>query len=79
MSDITEITWTNEDDGETVMAQWYFDNGDTVEQGDVICDLSLEKTVVEVTAPVSGKLEIVISEVDAEVPTGALIARINQS
>ena len=78
MSNSTDITWPGEEDGDAVMAQWYFDDGDGVESGDVICDLALEKTVVEITSPVSGTLQIIIRQVDAEVPPGALIARINQ-
>lgn len=78
MSVSRDITWTGEEDGDAVMAQWYFDDGDSVEAGDVICDLSLEKAVFEITSPVSGTLQIIISQIDDVVPPGALIARINQ-
>ena len=60
------ITWQNED--EAVITQWFFTSGDTVQEGDVVCEVTLEKTVVDIVATVSGELKI-LAEEDTEIGT----------
>lgn len=74
MSNVTKIIWEGDEEG--ILSQWFFENGVDVVKGDLICELMQEKVAVEVDAPVSGKLEIIISEPDAEVAPGTLIAQI---
>lgn len=43
-------------DGEAVLTAWYFDDGDMVEAGDVLAEIMLEKTQMEIEAPQGGVL-----------------------
>ena len=75
MPDIIRIVW--EGDDESLLSQWFFEDGSDVEKGDVLCELMQEKVAVEVEAPVSGKLNIIISEPDSEIAPGTLIGEIS--
>lgn len=70
---MSEIRWEGE--GAAVLAQWFFASGEDVAAGDVVCELMQEKAVIEVTAPVAGRLTIVAS-VDQELAPGALLGSI---
>ena len=54
MDNTTKLVW--EGDGGSLLSQWFFEDGDDVEKGDLLCELMQEKVAVEVEAPVSGKL-----------------------
>lgn len=43
-------------DDEVVLTTWYFEEGDAVQAGDVIAEIMLAKTQMEIEAPVSGIL-----------------------
>jgi pyruvate/2-oxoglutarate dehydrogenase complex dihydrolipoamide acyltransferase (E2) component len=65
---------TEEDEG--VVVNWFVREGATVEEGDTLCEIQVEKVSVDVLAPVSGELvEIVLGE-DAEFGRGDTLARI---
>lgn len=68
-----KIVW--EGDGAAVVAQWFFETGDTVAAGDVLCELMQEKAVIEVTAPTAGRVEV-LAEPDQEIVPGMLLATI---
>lgn len=75
MSDIKipEDCW--DDDSEGAISTWFFEDGDKVGAGDVVCEVMNEKVATEITATSSGVLKIVVP---AETPVlkGAVIARI---
>ena len=75
MHNTVKIVW--EGDDESLLSQWFFEDGADVEKGDVLCELMQEKVAVEVEAPVSGKLNIIISEPDSEIAPGTLIGEIS--
>lgn len=51
---IDEHFWQG--DTEAVLTTWFFDDGDHVEAGDVIAEIMLEKTQMEIEAPAAGIL-----------------------
>jgi pyruvate/2-oxoglutarate dehydrogenase complex dihydrolipoamide acyltransferase (E2) component len=53
---------------------WVKKIGDTVARGDVIAEVETEKVTLEVEAFDAGVLAEIVQDVDAEVPTGELIA-----
>jgi pyruvate/2-oxoglutarate dehydrogenase complex dihydrolipoamide acyltransferase (E2) component len=65
-----------DDDSEGAISTWYFDDGDKVALGDVVCEVMNEKVSTEILAPASGVLKI---EVLAETPVkkGAVIASVS--
>lgn len=75
MDNTTKLVW--EGDGGSLLSQWFFEDGNDVEKGDLLCELMQEKVAVEVEAPVSGKLKIIISEPDTEIAPGTLIGEIS--
>ena len=70
----TEITVPEAGESITsgVLASWQKQNGETVKEGDILCELETEKTTLEVPAPVGGILEINVEE-DTEVEIGQVI------
>jgi pyruvate/2-oxoglutarate dehydrogenase complex dihydrolipoamide acyltransferase (E2) component len=76
MSEVIEIKWQGGD--VAVLTQWFFDNGDIVAKGDILCELMQEKTAFEVDAPFSGTLKIIAAGIDAEIAPGATIALITE-
>ena len=75
MSDVRIPIDCWDDDSEGAVSAWFFDSGDVVETGDVLCEVMNEKVATEIEAACSGKLTI---KIDAEtaVKKGELIATI---
>jgi pyruvate/2-oxoglutarate dehydrogenase complex dihydrolipoamide acyltransferase (E2) component len=63
---------------EGVVSNWLYDEGATVEKGEVVAVIMVEKTEYDVEAPASGKLHIVADQ-DAAVTPGTVIADIEES
>jgi pyruvate/2-oxoglutarate dehydrogenase complex dihydrolipoamide acyltransferase (E2) component len=73
----TEELWPDDaDEDEGYVANWFVREGATVDEGDTLCEIQIEKVSIDVTAPVAGQLaEIVLGE-DAEFERGATLAYI---
>ena len=54
--------WTDDDEG--VIVTWLFNDGATVKEGEVIVEVMLEKAQMEVEAPASGKLSVLLETDD---------------
>ncbi len=65
-----------DDDSQGALSIWYYQSGDRVEAGTVIAEVMNEKVSSEITAPVSGVLEIVVPA-DQPVDKGEAIGRIS--
>ena len=65
-----------DEDAEIVFANWLVDAGQTVDEGDVICELMVTKVTIEIPAPASGRLEQRASEEDV-VTVGAVLGGIS--
>lgn len=50
--------WDTEDEG--VLFLWVYADGSLVEQGKLIAELTVEKAQLELTAPASGRLKILV-------------------
>jgi pyruvate/2-oxoglutarate dehydrogenase complex dihydrolipoamide acyltransferase (E2) component len=75
MSATEKILWQG--DGAAVVSQWFFDDGDAVAEGDLVCELMQDKAIIEVNTPAAGKLHIA-AVADSEVASGALLGWISQ-
>lgn len=75
MSDvrIPDDCW--DDDSEGAISTWFFDDGDGVQKGDVICEVMNEKVASEIEAPDSGTLNI-RAQAETAVRKGDVIATI---
>lgn len=62
-----------EEDNEAVITAWLVDNGTSVEAGDIIAELMVEKIQYELLAPAAGSLSI-IKDVDDVVAKGEQVA-----
>jgi pyruvate/2-oxoglutarate dehydrogenase complex dihydrolipoamide acyltransferase (E2) component len=76
MVDVTIPQEFWDDDSQGSISSWFFSEGDLVEKGDLIAEVTNEKAASELLAPAAGRLRIVIA---AEVPVrrGQLVARIS--
>lgn len=66
-------TWGEDQEG--VLVTWLFQSGSTVESGAVVAEVMLEKVEMEVVAPASGKLSILV-EADGVVAAGTVLGQI---
>lgn len=71
---LSEGAWEGGD--EAALTNWFFDDGDTVNEGDLLCEVTVVKAAVEVRAPASGRLRILLAA-DAIVGKGARLAEID--
>jgi pyruvate/2-oxoglutarate dehydrogenase complex dihydrolipoamide acyltransferase (E2) component len=76
MTDVTVPLDLWEDDLEGALTVWLVEDGDIVEQGDVLCELTVEKASLEVTAPAPGRIALLV-QIETPVKRGAVIARIS--
>ena len=62
--------------GEATIQAWYFEEGDAVQKGDEIAELSTEESPVTVTAPASGILAEVYYDEGEAVERGEVLCLI---
>lgn len=55
-----------------VITSWLKENGQTVNEGDILCELETDKTTLEVPAPAAGVLQIQVEE-ETEVEIGQVV------
>lgn len=60
---------------EAVVANWFVRDGASVDEGETIAEIQIEKVSVDVTAPESGTVEVLVEE-SGEFTRGDPIARI---
>jgi pyruvate/2-oxoglutarate dehydrogenase complex dihydrolipoamide acyltransferase (E2) component len=62
----TEANWPDDVDAdEGVVVNWFVREGKTVDEGDSLCEIQVEKVSLDVYAPVAGELvEILLGEDD---------------
>ena len=63
---------------EVALAAWLKEDGDYVEEGEIICEIESDKATVELPAEVSGVLKIMAEE-GAELEIGAKIGELDES
>ena len=61
---------------EGIVLEWHVAEGDFVNEGDTVVEISTDKVDAEVPAPVAGTITRLIAQVDEEVPVGAPLAEI---
>jgi 2-oxoglutarate dehydrogenase E1 component len=59
---------------EGIVLEWHVAEGDFVNEGDTVVEVSTDKVDAEVPAPVSGTITKIVAAVDDEVPVGELLA-----
>lgn len=64
-----------EEDVEGVISSWLYDDGDSVQAGDLILEIMVEKVMHELEAPAGGTLKCLVGE-EGAVKKGAVIGRI---
>ena len=59
---------------EGIVLEWHVAEGDFVNEGDTVVEVSTDKVDAEVPAPTSGVITKLVAAVDDEVPVGATLA-----
>src|SRR5215207_1203899 len=59
---------------EGIVLEWHVAEGDFVNEGDTVVEVSTDKVDAEVPAPVDGVITKLVAAVDDEVPVGAALA-----
>jgi pyruvate/2-oxoglutarate dehydrogenase complex dihydrolipoamide acyltransferase (E2) component len=70
---VPEDLWDTDDEG--VIFAWVYADGALVEQGKLIAELTVEKAQLELNAPASGRLRILVPA-ETVVRKGTVIGRI---
>ena len=60
---------------EGAVTVWFVEQGDHVSEGDVLCEMAVEKSAFEITAPATGKITLLVAP-EAPVRGGTVIAQI---
>lgn len=60
---------------EAVVANWFVRDGATVDEGETVAEIQIEKVSVDVPAPASGTVEVLIGE-NEEFARGDAIGRV---
>ncbi len=68
------IPATGEKESRGTVGMWFKSQGDAVQKGDALCTVETEKASMEVEAPCSGVLKLVLRLRDEEVSVGDCIA-----
>ena len=76
MTDVIVPSDMWDDDREGVIVSWLYLSGATVTEGEVLCEVMVEKAQSDLLSPASGVLTIV-EEADAIVSRGQVIGRID--
>lgn len=63
-------------DAEGVLATWFVDDGQVVEEGDLIAEVAVDKVDMELPAPTSGVIHLLVKEGDV-VTQRSVVARID--
>ncbi|GAB5489726.1 MAG: hypothetical protein Pars2KO_32960 [Parasphingorhabdus sp.] len=75
MTDIIVPRGQWEEDQEAALATWLYADGETVQAGNIVCEIMVEKTSFELAAPADGILDIEVAE-DQVVTPGQIIGTI---
>jgi pyruvate dehydrogenase E2 component (dihydrolipoamide acetyltransferase) len=68
------IPSTGEKESRGTLGMWFRKQGDAVERGDALCTVETEKASVEIEAPCSGIVRLVVCDRDVEVFVGDCVA-----
>src|ERR1700754_1520191 len=83
MPDTATVQITMPEMGESVtegiVLEWHVSEGDFVNEGDTVVEVSTDKVDAEVPATTSGTVTALLVEVDDEVPVGAPMLEIDPS
>jgi pyruvate/2-oxoglutarate dehydrogenase complex dihydrolipoamide acyltransferase (E2) component len=72
---VTVAEWPDDaDSDEGVVVNWFTREGATVEEGDSLCEVQVEKVSLDVLAPVDGTLVEVVCGEDDEFARGDTLA-----
>ena len=74
--DVDDIWPEDTDDDEGVVINWFVSEGSEVEEGDVLCEIQVEKVDADVPAPESGTVEGILVWEDGEFGRGDTLAYI---
>ncbi|MFE0018968.1 E3 binding domain-containing protein, partial [Mesorhizobium sp. NPDC059054] len=56
------------------ISRWFFEEGATVKQGDVLFEIETDKAAMEIDAPASGTLRNITGKEGVDIPVGAPVA-----
>ncbi|WP_067662702.1 biotin/lipoyl-containing protein [Nocardia miyunensis] len=60
---------------EGTITEWLVEDGEAVQEGDVLYTLATDKTETDIESPAAGTL-IIVGEVEVEYPVGTVVGRI---
>jgi len=70
-----DAVWPEDtEDDEGVVVDWFVREGRQVEEGDLLCEIQVEKVGVDVGAPAAGELVEIVVDEDGEFTRGDTLA-----
>ncbi|MFD1686795.1 lipoyl domain-containing protein [Halobellus litoreus] len=72
---VTADEWADEaDSDEGIVVNWFVREGATVEEGESVCEIQIEKVSIDVLAPASGTIAEIVKAEDDEFERGDTLA-----
>ncbi|MFF3574036.1 biotin/lipoyl-containing protein [Nocardia jiangxiensis] len=60
---------------EGTITEWLVEDGEAVQEGDVLYTLATDKTETDIESPAAGTL-VIVGEIEVEYPVGTVVGRI---
>ena len=76
---ITQDEWPTEQQADGMVVEWKASEGVTVEKGQVIVEIVIVKTTMEIPSPVNGVIREICVSKDKLFKPGTVLARIEQA
>ena len=76
---ITQDQWPTEQQADGMVVEWKASEGVTVEQGQVIVEIVIVKTTMEIPSPINGVIREICVSKDKLFKPGNVLARIEQA
>ena len=64
---------------EGTVLQWNVQEGDTIAEGQILCEIETDKATMEFESPTAGRLARIVAQVNEPVPVKELIAIVSES
>lgn len=68
--DVDEVWPDDVEEDVGIVVDWFVSDGSSVEAGDTLCEIQIEKVSLDISAPVDGTLAEIIVEEDGEFERG---------
>lgn len=72
--DTTDVWPEDSDENEGIVINWFTSEGNRIDEGEIVCEIQVEKVDIEIPAPTAGELDEIVLDEDTEFERGDTLA-----